>query len=143
MHEDGLPKREACRELFGLRAEGLALLRRIDPMQTDGPRAPGVEDRKRVAVCDADHPALELLGFDRAHQSESQEQDEPRADDPVFRVRDSHAPSRLPLGTGCVSRETAVWARRIGDMAQLRSGLGLARQEPGAALDHFPIRHCR
>src|SRR5262245_44768569 len=78
MHEDGLPKHEASRKLPGLCTEGLALLRGVDPMQTDDLLAPGVEDRERVAVRDADHAALNFPGTDRADEPDGQEQDQPR-----------------------------------------------------------------
>jgi hypothetical protein len=76
MHEDGLPKRQAGCELLGPRAEGLALLRGVDPMQTNCRRAAIVEHGDRVPIADADHSAMELLGFDRADQTEGNEQDE-------------------------------------------------------------------
>jgi hypothetical protein len=76
MHEDGLPKREACRELFGLRAEGLALLGGVDPMQTNDRRAAVVENCDRVAITDADHSATELPGVGRADQTEGKKQGE-------------------------------------------------------------------
>jgi hypothetical protein len=77
-------------------------------MQTDDLRAAVVEDGQRVAIADVDHSAMELQGFARAGHSEGQEQDEPRADDPVYRQRDDGRRSCIPPGTDCISGETSV-----------------------------------
>jgi hypothetical protein len=52
-------------------------------MQTNDRRAASLEDRDRVAVCDADHAARELPSLDRADEPEGQEEGQPGADDPV------------------------------------------------------------
>jgi hypothetical protein len=75
-HDDGLPEREADRTLLRPRAEGLAFLGSIDPMQTNDRRAAVVENCDRVAITDADHSATELLRVDRTDQTEGKKQGE-------------------------------------------------------------------
>jgi hypothetical protein len=74
-HHDGLAEREARRDLLGSLAEGLSLLRGVDPMQTQGLAAAVAENSDRVTVGDADHRRTEVLGADCEDKTQREEED--------------------------------------------------------------------
>jgi hypothetical protein len=56
-------------------AERLALLRGVDPMQTQGLVAAVAHDCDRVTVGDSDHPRMEVFGVGRQGETQRKEKD--------------------------------------------------------------------
>jgi hypothetical protein len=73
-HHNRLPECEARRELLGSLAEGLPLLRGVDPMQTQGLVPADAQDRDRVPIGDADHQRTEVFGVRGEDETEREDQ---------------------------------------------------------------------